>query len=33
MTGEIDRFSIDKLVKMLTQAGMEIEISVKPKVA
>ena len=33
MTGEIDQFSIDKLVKMLTQAGMEIEISVTPKAA
>jgi predicted XRE-type DNA-binding protein len=33
MTGEIGRFSIDKLVKMLSQAGMEIEVLVKPKAA
>ena len=33
MTGEIGRFSIDKLVKMLAQAGMEIEVLVKPKAA
>ena len=33
MTGEIGRFSIDKLLKMLAQAGMEIEVLVKPKAA
>ena len=33
MRGEIGRFSIDKLVKMLAQAGMEIEVLVRPKAA
>jgi predicted XRE-type DNA-binding protein len=33
MTGDIDRFSIDKLVQMLDRAGMDIQILVKSKVA
>ncbi len=33
MNGDIDRFSIDKLVQMLDRAGMEICISVTSKAA
>jgi predicted XRE-type DNA-binding protein len=33
MTGDIDRFSIDKLVQMLDRAGMDIQILVKSKAA
>jgi predicted XRE-type DNA-binding protein len=31
MNGDIDRFAIDKLVQMLTLAGMEIQVLVTPK--
>jgi predicted XRE-type DNA-binding protein len=33
MKGEIGRFSVDKLINMLTRAGMQVEIYVKPQVA
>ena len=33
MNGEISRFSVDKLINMLTQAGMQVEIYVKPQAA
>lgn len=33
MRGEIGRFSIDKLVNMLAHAGLEVEVSVRPKAA
>ncbi|MCY3789642.1 MAG: helix-turn-helix transcriptional regulator [Gemmatimonadetes bacterium] len=33
MQGEISRFSVDKLINMLTRAGMQVEIYVKPKAA
>ena len=33
MKGEISRFSVDKLINMLTRAGMQVEIYVKPKAA
>ena len=33
MRGEIDRFSVDKLIKMLAHAGMEVRVEVKPKAA
>ena len=33
MKGEISRFSMDKLINMLTRAGMQVEIYVKPKAA
>ncbi len=32
MSGDIDRFAIDKLVQMLSQAGMEVRILVTPQV-
>jgi predicted XRE-type DNA-binding protein len=32
MNGDIDRFAIDKLVQMLSQAGMEVRIMVTPQV-
>jgi predicted XRE-type DNA-binding protein len=32
MNGDIDRFAIDKLVQMLSQAGMEVQIVVTSKV-
>jgi predicted XRE-type DNA-binding protein len=32
MNGDIDRFAIDKLVQMLSQAGMEVRILVTPQV-
>jgi predicted XRE-type DNA-binding protein len=32
MNGDIDRFAIDKLVQMLSQAGMEVRIVVTSKV-
>jgi predicted XRE-type DNA-binding protein len=32
MNGDIDRFAIDKLVQMLSQAGMEVQIIVTSKV-
>jgi predicted XRE-type DNA-binding protein len=31
MKGEISRFSVDKLINMLTRAGMQVEVYVKPK--
>lgn len=33
MNGDIERFSIDKLVKMLSQSGMEVKIEVGAKAA
>lgn len=33
MTGDIERFSIDKLVKMLSRAGLEVRVEVGVKVA
>ena len=33
MQGEISRFSVDKLINILTRAGMQVEIYVKPKAA
>jgi predicted XRE-type DNA-binding protein len=33
MNGDIDRFSIDKLVQMLTRAGMDMQISVSNRAA
>ena len=33
MQGEIRRFSVDKLINMLTRAGMQVEIYVKPEAA
>ena len=33
MNGEINRFSIDKLIKMLAKAGMQVKVEVIPKVA
>jgi predicted XRE-type DNA-binding protein len=29
--GEISRFSVDKLINMLTRAGMQVEVYVKPQ--
>ncbi len=31
MNGDIDRFAIDKLVQMLSRAGMEVQIVVMPQ--
>jgi predicted XRE-type DNA-binding protein len=31
--GHIDRFSVDSLMDMLSRAGMEVRVSVKPKAA
>jgi predicted XRE-type DNA-binding protein len=31
MNGDIDRFAIDKLVQMLTTAGMEVRVLVAPR--
>jgi predicted XRE-type DNA-binding protein len=33
MNGDLDQFSIDQLIRMLVQAGMDVEIKVTPKVA
>lgn len=33
MNGDIERFSIDKLVKMLSRSGMEVKIEVGAKAA
>ena len=33
MRGEIGRFSVDKLIVMLTRAGMQVDILVKPQAA
>jgi predicted XRE-type DNA-binding protein len=33
MNGDIDRFSIDKLVQMLTHAGMHVQVSVSNRAA
>ena len=33
MNGEIGRFSVDKLINMLTRAGMQVDIDVKPHAA
>jgi predicted XRE-type DNA-binding protein len=33
MNGDIDRFSIDKLVQMLTRAGMQVQVSVSNRAA
>lgn len=31
--GNIDRFSVDKLINMLTRAGMDVRVEVSPKAA
>ena len=31
--GDISRFSVDKLINMLTRAGMQVEVYVKPQAA
>jgi predicted XRE-type DNA-binding protein len=31
--GHIDRFSVDSLMEMLSRAGMEVRVEVKPKAA
>ena len=31
MKGEMSRFSVDKLINMLTLAGMRVEVNVKPQ--
>ncbi len=33
MQGDIRRFSVDKLINMLTVAGMQVEVYVKPQAA
>ncbi len=33
MRGEIDRFSVDKLINMLTHAGLEVRVEVVSKAA
>ena len=33
MKGDIGRFSVDKLINMLTRAGMQVDIAVKPHAA
>ncbi|NKB67855.1 MAG: helix-turn-helix domain-containing protein [Candidatus Latescibacteria bacterium] len=33
MKGEISRFSVDKLIDMLTRAGMQVEVNVRPQAA
>jgi predicted XRE-type DNA-binding protein len=33
MNGDIDRFSIDKLVQMLARAGMDVQVSVSGRAA
>jgi predicted XRE-type DNA-binding protein len=33
MNGDIDRFSIDKLVQLLTRAGMHVQVSVSNRAA
>ena len=33
MAGEVGRFSVDKLINMLTKAGMQVDINVKPQAA
>jgi predicted XRE-type DNA-binding protein len=33
MSGDIERFGIDKLVQMLSRAGMDIQVKVNPKAA
>ena len=33
MNGELGRFSVDKLIKLLARAGMEVEVGVKKKAA
>ncbi len=33
MNGEISRFSVDKLIKMLAKAGMQVKVEDIPKVA
>ena len=33
MQGDIRRFSVDKLINMLTLAGMQVEVYVKPQAA
>lgn len=33
MAGEVGRFSVDKLINMLTKAGMQVEVYVKPQAA
>jgi predicted XRE-type DNA-binding protein len=32
MNGDIDRFAIDKLIQMLSLAGMEVRVLITPKV-
>jgi len=33
MKGEVGRFSVDKLINMLTRAGMQVEVYVKQQAA
>ena len=33
ISGNIDRFSVDKLINMLTRAGMDVRVEVSPKAA
>lgn len=33
MSGEISRFSVDKLINMLVRAGMDVQVSVSAKAA
>jgi predicted XRE-type DNA-binding protein len=33
MNGDIDRFSIDKLIQMLTRSGMHVQVSVSNRAA
>ncbi|MCY7276734.1 MAG: helix-turn-helix domain-containing protein [Phormidesmis sp. CAN_BIN44] len=33
INGNIDRFSVDKLINMLTRAGMDVRVEVSPKAA
>ena len=33
MKGEMSRFSVDKLINMLTRTGMQVEDNVKPQAA
>ena len=33
MTGAVDRFSIDKLIVLLSRAGLTVEVAVRPRAA
>ena len=33
MKGDVGRFSVDKLINMLTRAGMQVDVYVKPPAA